>query len=361
MKYIHSLIILSLLLLSCSKQNDDFVWERNMGNGFASFITATPDSGFLSCGQVDGTPFLVRLARDRSKMTEFKKEQTGTFTSAWCDTSRIITAGNINGKMHISCIRNNGELIWDTTLVSTYVVNNSIMLHTGSDEFVDVGSESSDSVISGPTGLLFLKFDSTGNISYRKDITETAFLAANDISCDRNGNFYLPLTRKTGSAKMKASVAKFNNSFQKIWETDLYNNPDFGAVPTSVVNDDSGNLYLTGKTELSTQAGTVDNTFITSLSSAGTVRWKKYLEQSNTGMSLVLFNNELMVLNKNCFFINKADPADGADGGRFNMFSSCDQKNTSAFGAGIDIDYQGNILLAGSKGGSYYLAVKTLQ
>jgi hypothetical protein len=263
--------------------------------------------------------------------------------------------------MLLACIGKTGNLIWDTTFTTAYNVAISHLLYSGSGEFLAMGSAKADSAVSGSSGLLFIRFDTTGKVLTRKDLTDTYFMAANDIAVDGQGYIYLPLTRRSGSAKQKASVARYSGTFQKIWETELYNNPDFGAAPLALIKDESGNLYLSGKTELSQLSGTMDNSFLASLTATGTLRWKKYLEQYNSGVGLVMNKLQIIMLNRNCFFLNKAEPADGAEAGLFNVFSSCDQKNTDAFGMGIDVDYEGNFLLSGSKGGNYFLALKTIK
>lgn len=361
MKNIPALIIIAFLLFSCRKENDDFVWERTYGKGSALFVRATSDSGIVSCGQLEGKPYLIRLAEDKSKLIEFKQDQKGLLSTAWCDTSRVIAAGSINGKMQVVCLGKTGQIIWDTVLTTTFRIDNASIVYAGSGEFIAAGSAKADSAITGPTGLLFLKFDSTGKFTSRKEITDANFLASNNMTADGQGNLFLAINRKSGSAKMKAAVARFTAFFQKVWETELYNNPDFGASTVTVLSDNSGNIFAAGKTELTVQSSTTDNAFLASLTSTGSVRWKKYLEQSNTGTALEMGTNELILLNRNCFFINKANPDDGSSDGHYNVFSSCDQKTTDAYGTGIDTDHKGNMILAGSKGGNYFIAVKTLK
>ncbi|MDO9580745.1 MAG: hypothetical protein Q7J06_09315 [Bacteroidales bacterium] len=92
------------------------------------------------------------------------------------------------------------------------------------------------------------------------------------------------------------------------------------------------------------------------------VRWKKYLENSNSGSAIVFDEMEnLMMLNRNCFIINLANPGDGTEAGRIRMLSLCDSYNTDAFGSGIVINYDENILVAGTRGGNFYLALKSSQ
>jgi hypothetical protein len=65
------------------------------------------------------------------------------------------------------------------------------------------------------------------------------------------------------------------------------------------------------------------------------------------------------MLNTSCFIVSIANPEDGSDAGKIRMFEVCDSKETDAFGRDLDLNYDGNILVAGSKGGSYYMALKS--
>jgi hypothetical protein len=156
-------------------------------------------------------------------------------------------------------------------------------------------------------------------------------------------------------------VVKYKNEFNKLWETDLYNNPDCGASSRGIITDDFGSVYVTGSTEFASGDSVLNNSFLVSLGSSGSINWKKYLEKTNSGVSLIIdANGSVLMLNTNCFIVNIADPEDGSDLGQLRMFDVCNSKDTDAFGNDIDLDYDGNILVAGSKGGNYYLALKSL-
>ena len=90
------------------------------------------------------------------------------------------------------------------------------------------------------------------------------------------------------------------------------------------------------------------------------MRWKKYLEYANSGSSLRLDKSgQPMMLNKNCLIINILNSEDGSASGIIRTYNACDPNNTDAFGLSIDMNYDDNILMAGSKGGGYYLAIKS--
>jgi hypothetical protein len=235
------------------------------------------------------------------------------------------------------------------------------LLYSGTGNLVAVGTAKPDSAASGSTGILFVKFDTTGQIIEKKEVAETIFIAANKITADRSGNIFLPLTRKKTYAKSQASVAKYSADFNRLWETDLYNNTSFGAASLGIILDDQGNIYVTGNTELSSEEGVLSNSFLVSLASSGSVKWKKYLEKTNSGAALIFNDNEiLMMLNTNCFIVNMANPEDGSEAGKIRMFDICNSKETDAFGKDLDLNYDASILVAGSKGGNYYLALKSI-
>jgi len=362
MKRLIPVLILIILLLSCRKSESDFIWEKSYGKGEALFIRTSSDSGFTACGVMGGKPYFIRFNKTRSLIIDFNAENPGLFSSAWFDTSGYITAGNTGGKMLLMRHSPDGNKLWEKSLDAGFKIDYTNLYYTGNGNLLAVGTASPDSSGSGATGLLFVRFDTTGQIITEKKIAETTFVSANEAVVDNAGNIFLALTRETTGAKPKASVAKFNNLFQKLWETELYTNPSFGAASLAIKPDGSGNVYVAGKTELSVEGGVLYNSFLVSLANTGSIRWKKYIENSNTGSALIFDDaGNLMMLNKNCFIINIVIPADGTDAGRIRMFSLCDSYNTDALGADLDINYDKNILVAGSRGGSFYLALKSSQ
>jgi hypothetical protein len=362
MKRLIPLLIILFLLSSCKKSESDFIWEKSYTKGEALFLKASADSGFIACGETEGKPYFIRLDKSKKLVIDFSSENDGLFSSAWFDTSGYVTAGNTGGKMLLMRYNPEGKMLWEKTFNAGFKIDFTNLLYEGNGNLLAIGTASPDSSASGVTGLYYVRFDTTGQIIAEKKITETNFISANKAVVDNSGNIFLAMTRQGTGAKPKASVAKFNNLFQKLWETELYTNPEFGAACLAVKLDGSGNVYVAGNTELSTKDGKVKNSFMASVTNSGSVRWKKYLENSNTG-SAIIFDNagDVMMLNKNCFIVNFLSPTDGADAGLIRMFSICDSYNTDAFGADMDINYDKNILVAGSRGGSFYLALKTSQ
>jgi hypothetical protein len=363
MRRIVSLLIISLVLFaSCKKTESDFLWEKSYGKGEALFLNALSDSGLIACGQVGDKPYLIRLDKTRRLELELKSETSGLFSSAWSDTSGYISGGSTEGKMLLMRHSKEGNKLWEKSIAASFKIDFTNLYYTGNGNLLAIGTAIPDSSESGATGILFVRFDTTGVLITENELAETDFISATGADIDNAGNIYLALTRKKAGSKSKASVAKFNDLFQKLWETELYNNPNFGAASTAIILDESDNVYVAGRTELATEDGTLNNSFMASLSNMGSVFWKKYLENSNTGVALTIDdNNNILMLNTNCYIISMLSLTDGADAGRIRMFSLCDSYNTDALGAAIEINYDENILVAGKRGGSFYLGLKTKQ
>jgi hypothetical protein len=363
MKRLLPVILLLFLFLSCNKKSEsDFIWERSYGTGNALFIQTSPDSGFVACGKADGKPYFLRVDKDRSIITDFKADYPGQFSSAWFDTTGYFVSGSSGGKMLLMGYSPKGEKVWENSLDAGFKIDITNLFFTGNGSFLAIGSPDPDSSAYSSSGLFFVSFDKSGHIITQKKLPESSFISANKAIVDNSGNVFLALTRKPAYAKTKACVAKYDNTFQKLWETELYTNPEFGAVSRSIKSDDAGNIYVGGNTELSTKDGKSNNSFLASLSNNGTIRWKKYLEGSNKGSALIFgTSGNLMMLNKNCFIINITNPSDGTDAGRIQLLSVCNSENTDAFGSDIGINFDKNLLVAGSIGGSFYLALKSSQ
>jgi hypothetical protein len=359
MKKLIPLFVLSLLLYSCKKENDSNIWEKSFGEGNAFFIGATQDSCIISCGKLAGHPYLVKLKADKSVGITYTSGREGLFSSLWSDTAGFIAAGSSNGKMLIAGVDKSGYKLWDTVITAGFNLDITSLVDEGAGNFLAVGSASPDSADNGNTEILFVRFKKTGTIVKKQETTSVplSFISAGNVSTDALGNVYLAITRKTGSQKPRAMVIKYNSDLMKLWETELYNNPDFTAFCLDVVSDGANYVYATGKTEAANMSGTLNNSFLASLSNTGAVNWKKYLENSNTGSSVILSGvDEIVILNRNCLVIRKASSGDGSETGTIRLYRSCDSYTTDAFGSDLNLDYGDNFLAAGSLAGNYYIA-----
>ncbi len=365
MKKLISLFSLAIVLFACKKEEDNgIIWEKSLGQGNAFFIETAQDSGIIGCGVISGKPYLVKFTKEKSIETEYASDRTGLFNSAWSDQSGYIAAGSSGGKMLLASIGNDGNKIWDTTIVASFYLDLTSLIDEGGGKFLAVGSASPDSSDNGDTEILFVRFNKSGQITENIETISTAsrFMSACNAAADASGNIYLALTTKTGSQKPKAMIVKFNSSLQKLWETELYNNPDFTAACFDAAAEASGNIYVTGKTEASNISGTLNNSFLASVSRTGEVNWKKYMENSNAGSSVIINGSEeVFMLNRNCLIVRRTSSGDGTDTGIVRMYIECDSYTTDAFGYDMNLDQDGNILAAGSLGGNFYLALKSSQ
>jgi len=363
MKNLFPLFFLLLLVSSCNKKdNGDLIWERSFSKGEALSVAAAADSGFAACGFVSNKPFFVRFDKDRKVSLEISPDLEGLFNSFWYDTSGYITAGSSAGKMLLMRHGPSGNKLWEKSIDAGYRIDATTLIYTGNGNLLAIGSASSDTTYTGSTGILFVTFDTTGVIISQKNNADAKFIACGSASMDASGNFYLALTRKNTGEKARATVAKYNDQFAKLWETELYNNPGFGASGKSIILDGNGSLYVAGHTELSAATGPVNNSFLTSLTLSGTVNWKKYLEASNTGKDL-LFDEagDILILNRNCCIVRYQHTSDGADAGTLRVFDACNSKDTDALGSSADISYDKNLLVAGSRGGNFFIGLKAIQ
>jgi hypothetical protein len=360
------ILVISLIVFigfSCRKESSSFLWEKSFGPGNAYFISASPDSGIVACGQVSGNPFLLKLSKEKNAIVEYTSERDGLFNRAWYDTSVFIACGSSNGDMLLAAISKSGNKLWDTTISAGFNIDFTRLCYSGSGSFIAVGTASADPSGSAATGLLFLQFDTTGKVLRRKDVTSTGFISAGDPVIDASGDIYIPVTRNNTGIKPKASVLKYNVDLNQLWVTDIYNNTSFSSSANGAISDDAGNIYICGVTEVSGTSGSLENSFAASLGSAGNIIWKKYLEDSNSGSAMLMDDSDiLMTLSRDCFIIDMTHYDKAKDSvaivGVKRWFSACDPYDTDALGLDFDIDPEGNIIVAGSLGGKFYLAIK---
>ncbi|HKK43375.1 MAG TPA: hypothetical protein VJ963_13255 [Bacteroidales bacterium] len=363
MKRLLPLLVLIVLFLSCRKSKDsgDFLREKSFGSGTALFIASTNDSGLVVCGSSDGKPLLVRLDNSFFTMLEVSDIEAGSFSSALFDTTGYVTGGNSGGDILLCRYSRTGRQLWRKTIDAGYSIGLTKIFNTGSGNILAVCSAGYDSVSSGSTGLYFVRLDTTGVILAEDNIPSASFIAAGDAALDADGNIYLAITRKEEGAKPVAVVTKLDEQYQKLWETDLYNNPEFSASARGIMLDPYGNIYVTGGTEVATSGGTLSNTFAVSLDNDGSIRdnWKKYPEELNEGAALLPdASGNILVLNRYCCVVSVLGADDGSLMDRIRIFSLCYPDNTDAFGTSFALSGN-NIMVAGSLGGSFFTGLKS--
>jgi hypothetical protein len=356
--------ILIVLLISCNKEEkNDLVWEKSSGKGSAYFIQPAADSGFIAGGQVDGKQYLVKYNSKRDRLLEITTANTGLFSAAWSDTASFITAGCSNGKLILNRFDREGVQDWEKVIDAQVNLEIARLRYTGNGKFLAMATPDADSLNTGDSGLLFASFDTSGTIVSQKVISGSGYISSLRADFDNSGNIYLAITRKTSTSKSKASVAKFSSDFNKLWETELFNNPGFSSASMGIKYLE-GYVFVTGRTEVPSSSGTMMNSFVVSLNDKGQLsdKWsdKKYPEFYNEGSDIDFDSNgNLLVLNRKCFIVNVFDPDNVSSLGTIRTFSVCVSETSGARAFDMDSDYSGNILLAGSLDGNFFVAIKS--
>jgi hypothetical protein len=210
------------------------------------------------------------------------------------------------------------------------------------------------------TGLSFVWFDNNGNISQRVDSVYTSYISVMDAATDNSGNIYLASARQNGNGIM-ATVSKYTSYLYRQWEKPISNNPAFRAATFSIILDGPDKPVVAGRTEMQVSGGIEDNTFVARyfFSVPKDSIKKQYLEYANSGTSIIRDGNgQYLVLNSNCNVINILDQ-DFEPSGIIRTYNACDSQATDVFGYSIGLDPSGDIIIAGTKGGGYYLALKS--
>jgi hypothetical protein len=353
-------ILAAAAFVGCSKTSENIMWERSFGKGKALFVGATGDSGIVSCGELDGKPYLLFLDEEKNQVMQYKSEYKGLFNDAWTGENYFITAGSTAGKMYLARIGGTGTQEWDSVFNTSFRIDNTSLCYLGGGDFLAVGSVNPDSSNTGSFGLSFVWFTSNGNITQRKDSVYTSYISVMDAVTDNSGNIYLATARQNGTSTM-ATVTKYTSYMYKQWERPISNNPAFGAASLSIILDGPDKPVVAGRTELQISTGKEDNTFVARYFFAiprDSIK-KEYLEFANSGTFLLKDGTgQYLVLNSRCNIINILDQ-DFKTSGVIRTYSSCDSQDTDIFGYSIALDPSGNIIIAGTKGGGYYLALKS--
>ena len=358
---------LSFLTFSCKEKEENpyvFLWSNTFGSGSAYAVGTTDDDLFVvSCGVVSGKPFLVKLNDYHRPTFTYSSDRQGRFTDFVEDDGYLVTVGSSSDALLLSVINNQGKLVWDTLMVASFDIDVASVFKLGADSFLAVGSGCVDS-LSDNSGIFFVKFDKGGNVISKNEVKETYPIYAEDAAMDSNGNIYIASTRRFGETTISAMASKFTREMNKEWEVAIYNNPSYNSASLGVEYDaSSGSVYVVGKTETSLGENIVNNSFVVSLKAInGQTNWKKYCEKSNKGVDVALDDEgKLFLQNSNCFVVSVLDTNDGESVGIIRMFDACDSYDTNAFGTTLDMCQDGTLVIGGSKGSSYFLALKSTE
>ncbi|MGQ9620547.1 MAG: hypothetical protein ACUVTX_06120 [Bacteroidales bacterium] len=354
------LILTVLSTTACNKVHDSILWEKSFGQGEAFFAAPAGDTAIICGGIISQKPYIVCLGKDYNKLFEYNPDVTGSFTSAITENDCIITAGCTDGNLFIASLDYSGVPLWDTVVTSSFNIEKVSLCKTEAQTYLAVASRSADSISAGNYGLLYVFIDNSGTILNNKDSLFYSFFAVSGVAVDNAGYIYLAVSRQSSGNKMKASVLKCDSKLRKVWEQELYNNPEYSASSMAVTLDNTGDVFVSGYAEFPVAAGTKRNAFTAALSQIGVVQWKKYLEYNNEAPSLIFDRTEkLFVLNAGCMILNLINPADGTINGILRTYASCDPSYDNAKGNSVADGYENILVIAGTKNGSFYVAAKS--
>ena len=354
----------SFIIFSCKEKEENsyvFLWSDTFGSGSAYAVGTTDDFFVASCGTVSGKPFFVKLNDYHRPTFTYSSDRQGRFTDFVSDDGYFVAAGSSEDALLLSIINDQGKMVWDTLIVASFDIDLASICKLGPNSFLAIGSGCVDS-LSDNSGIFFVNFDNGGNVRSKNEVMESYPIYAEDATVDAQGNIYIASTRLFNETKVSAMASKFSSELNKEWEVALYNNPLYSSASLGVEYEPlSGSVYVTGKTETSLGENIVNNSFVVSLkSSNGQQLWKKYCEKSNKGVD-VTFDGEgkLYMQNSNCFVVSVLDGSEGESLGLIRMFDACDSYDTNEFGTTIDMCQDGTLIIGGSKGSSYFLALKS--
>lgn len=350
-------VMLVASLFACKKDEESgFIWEKTGGEGTAWFASVGSDSLFFIAGSADGAPFALKTSPSGTRKFSFSPDVEGAFTSAIEDTSGFYLAGASGGDLLIARISHQGEQVWMQNIGAAADILTATLLRLGDGSYLAVAGDSPDSV--RYNSFLMVYFDREGNILETNEPAPGYRVAVNDAALGAGDELYLAITKIVTGTKTKASIGRFTGEGLKIWETELYNNPNFGAAALEIDFED-GSVFATGNTELTSDDELLMNSWVAELAAGGTVTWKDYLENSNSGEEVTFDDySQLLIMNMNCGIINYISLPDGAVTSRLRTYDACDPYKTAANLRSMDITPSGSYLIAGSRSGKFYYALR---
>lgn len=164
-----------------------------------------------------------------------------------------------------------GIMIWEKYIANVFPGSAEI---TANEQSVYVASY----------GSVF-RFDTDGNLKWRKYIQEAGQVFVNDVMIDENGGCVIAgMCGITASPKKAAYIVKFDSTGAAMWDKKIqwsgYNSSFF----YSLAQDNTGNIYACGGAGLSYSP--VDEGTVAKFNSAGTIIWTRNISaDTNTPMA----------------------------------------------------------------------------
>lgn len=357
------LYLVLLSLFSCKKDQAEFIIEKTFGAGSAFDTEIASDSSFLIVGQSDLKPIFIKTGSGSAIDINYSPDYQGCYTEivefygGSSVSNGYLLAGYSDGDILLASIDGEGTEQWDTIIAVGPAISTTQVCHYDESTYMLVASDSPDSLNSST--YIAALFDINGNIlqinevnpGFKASLTDMVILSPSDI--------YVTLTKKLAANNSKASLARITDEGSIIWETELINNMDYIAGSLTI-EEDGGSLYIGGRTEYTGTTGEVCNSFVASVTTGGMVNWKIYTENSNLGTDLDFDSSmNLLMLNQNCLILSGISLPDGDSQQQIRVLEVCDSYDTKILGRSLSLTHQDNFLIAGSKEGKFYYALKS--
>lgn len=353
-----SIIVLALVLISCSKDDpSEFMWEKTKGIGTVKDTGIVNDTIFLIAGSSASNPLFLSCNDAGKTLFTYAPEFSGTFTSIASADDGYYLAGASQNNVLITHVDLEGAEVWDTIIDVSTKVNIAQIDWLDSGYLMVCAGSHPDSLSSSSFEVIII--DTEGEIAELTTASPGFYPSVTGLQISSPTEIFISLTKNYGLGNSFSSVARITSEGSIIWETELFNNPSYAAASNSL-DEKNGMLYVTGSLEQIGTDETLINSFVASITSLGAVENKEFLENSNSGSdSDFNADGDIAVLNRNCLILSIGPVPVGEDIEQFRVLDVCDSYDTNVKGYTLSASAEGSYLIAGSKGGKFYYALRS--
>jgi len=170
-----------------------------------------------------------------------------------------------------------GTIQWQRSLGGTSADTATGIAIDSSGNVYIIGNTSSQGA--GGTDILLAKYNSSGTIQWQRSLGGASEDSGGGISVDSSANIYISgVTSSQGAGNQDMIIAKYNTSGVIQWQRSL-GSTSF-EVGGRVATDSSGNLYISGRSNLQGS----DDTIIAKYNTSGVLQWQRTLIRSGSDL-----------------------------------------------------------------------------